>query len=378
MKLLKVSVPSGYKMLTKNFEIDFLAKARVDKDNPDNELLELEEDFYYPVETVFIGKNSSGKTTTLSLIQNVYAFMRSGRIYNNFIDNENQFELSVVYYHDGVIYDYYGKFKKDTKANDEFLIIEEESLKWAKMKQSLKKDLSNATFFAAPTFSPNIGGDTSNIIKFQSRNDFNLSIDVLGYSTSFFDLYYSILKEKTFRSLLRLFDDSIDYIRPHREDDKLVGYEFKRVGNSSPIIVKNDYLESVLSAGTLRGINLYGASILTFKAGGTIMVDEIEKSFNRNLIENLFIMFEDKTINTAKASIIYTTHYSELLDKNNRCDNINVLHRHDNEITLMNMRADYKYRTDMLKSGQFNQNVFDTLINYERLMDLKEAIRHGE
>ena len=42
------------------------------------------------------------------------------------------------------------------------------------------------------------------------------------------------------------------------------------------------------------------------------------------------------------------------------------------------MRADYKYRTDMLKSGQFNQNVFDTLINYERLMDLKEAIRHGE
>ena len=213
MKLLKVSVPSGYKMLTKNFEIDFLAKARVDKDNPDNELLELEDDFYYPVETVFIGKNSSGKTTTLSLIQNVYAFMRSGRIYNNFIDNENQFELSVVYYHDGVIYDYYGKFKKDTKANDEFLIIEEESLKWAKMKQSLKKDLSNATFFAAPTFSPNIGGDTSNIIKFQSRNDFNLSIDVLGYSTSFFDLYYSILKEKTFRSLLRLFDDSIDYIQ---------------------------------------------------------------------------------------------------------------------------------------------------------------------
>ena len=103
-----------------------------------------------------------------------------------------------------------------------------------------------------------------------------------------------------------------------------------------------------------------------------------EKSFNRNLIENLFIMFEDKTINTANSSIIYTTHYSELLDKNNRCDNINVLHRSGSEITLKNMRSDYKYRTDMLKSGQFNQNAFDTLINYDRLMDLKDAIRQGK
>lgn len=377
MKLLKVSVPQGYKMLTKNFEINFLTKARVDKDNPENELLKLDVDFYYPIETVFIGKNSSGKTTTLSLIQLVYSFLRNGRIYNSFADDGKEFELNIVYYHDSSIFDYHGLFKKDASINDEFLIIEAESLKWAKMKRSLKKDLSNATFFDVKDFAENIGGDTSNISKYQSRNDFNLSIDLLGHSTNFFDLYYSVLNKDVFNSLLRLFDDSIDYIIPHREDNKLIGYEFKRVGGTS-VIVKNDYLESVLSAGTLRGINLYGASILTFKSGGTIMIDEIEKSFNRNLIENLFIMFEDKTINTANSSIIYTTHYSELLDKNNRCDNINVLHRSGSEITLKNMRSDYKYRTDMLKSGQFNQNAFDTLINYDRLMDLKDAIRQGK
>ena len=42
---------------------------------------------------------------------------------------------------------------------------------------------------------------------------------------------------------------------------------------------------------------------------------------------------------------------------------------------LKNMCTDYDFRTDMLKSGNFNQNAFDTLINYNRLMDLKESLR---
>ena len=86
-------------------------------------------------------------------------------------------------------------------------------------------------------------------------------------------------------------------------------------------------------------------------------------------------MYKDKTINKYNASIIYSTHYSELLDTNNRCDNVNVLHREGTTITLKNMCTDYEFRTDMLKSGSFNQNAFDTLINYNRLMELKETLR---
>ena len=376
MKLLKIRVPSGYKMLTKDFEINFMTKTRVNKDIPNNDLIELEEDFYYPIETIFIGKNSSGKTTTLSLIHSVLYFLGSGRIRSDFLLDGESFQLEVIFYQDGIIYKYAGTFLKDRNKNPEFLIIQDESLEKTTMKDSYKKDLSNAAFFKEHTFVPNPNGDTSVVAKYTSiAGQFNVFVDAIGYNTFYFDAYYDVLGKKTFDALLHLFDDSVISITPYLEDGKPNGYYFQRVGNAAPIIVNNQYLQSYLSAGTLRGINLYGISILAFKRGGTIIVDEVEKSFNRNLIENLLLMFNDKTINKSNASVIYSTHYSELLDNNNRCDNINVLHRDKNQITLMNVHKDYECRTDMLKSGRFNQNVFDTLINYDRLMELKETLR---
>ena len=378
MKLLKIRVPSGFKMLTKDFEINFMTKTRINKEIANSDLVELEKDFYYPKETIFIGKNSSGKTTTLSLIRCVLYFLINGRLRNDFLRDGDAFELEMLFYNNGIIYKYNGKFVKDGAKNSEFLIIENELLEKTTMKDSYKKDLSNASYFKEHSFSPNNGSDTSTVNKYAAVSgdpEFNTSVDTVGYDTYLFNAYHDILGEKTFKALIHLFDDSVESIKPYIEDGKRSGYNFKRVGSVKPIVVYDDYLQSYLSAGTLRGINLYGMSIIAFKRGGTIIVDEIEKSFNRNLIENLLLMFNDESINKNNASIIYSTHYSELLDINNRCDNVNVLHRDHNSITLMNVHADYKSRTDMLKSGRFNQNVFDTLINYDRLMELKETLR---
>lgn len=375
MKTLKICVPLGYKMLEKGFEINFLTKTRVDKDGVNSDLIELENNFYYPIETVFIGKNSSGKTTTLSLINLSLLFLKTGRIYNDFLPEGRSFELNIIYYEKDYIYSYEGKFKKEIAINNEYLIIENEILKKSKLKQSYKKDLSNVFYQKDPDFEPNVGGDTSSVLKARKENELIFSMDFLSYYTAFFDLYHTVLGDNAFNCLVRLFDDSIVSIKPHIEDNKTNGYYFERVDFTEPMLVTGSYLESILSAGTLRGINLYGSSIISFKMGGTILVDEIEKSFNRNLIENLFIMFNDSSINKKGANIVYSTYYSELLDNNSRCDNVNVLHRFGNTISVKNMKLDYDVRTDILKSGQFNQNVFDTLINYDHLMELKEAIR---
>ena len=375
MKLLKLKVISGYKMLTKNFEVNFLTKTRVEKDTPNDELLSLEENFYYPIETVFIGKNSSGKSTTMELLEMVFDFFTSGRISASNFDDFGIFEFKAILYADNSLFKYEGSFKKNSAINREFLIIEKENLGKNELKASYKKDLSNAAFLKVKDFVPNVGGDTSNVSRALINKGFNFLVN--SYSNAgLFNIYYNAFGPKTFDALLHLFDDGVEYIRPHKNELKtLDGFSFKRVSSSKEVVVDAGYLERALSQGTIRGICLYGLSILAFKNGGTILVDEIEKSFNRNLIENLLLMFNDKTINKHDASIIYTTHYSELLDGNSRCDNVNVLHREDNEITLMNMSEDYDCRTDMLKSTQFNQNVFDTLINYDRLMDLKESLR---
>ena len=375
MKLLKLKVISGYKMLANDFEINFLTKTRVDKDVPNNELLELEDNLYYPIETIFIGKNSSGKTTTIELLDIIFDFFRTGRICANGFNDASEFKFETTLYSEGYIYNYVGAFKKDSSINRDFLIIESEELGKNELKANYKKDLSNASFLKVPDFKSNSGGDTSSISRILLNRGFNFLVN--KYSDArMFGIYFDMFGAKTFDALLHLFDDGVDYIRPHKNELKQIdGFVFKRVSAAREVVVEPNYLETALSQGTIRGICLYGLSILAFKNGGTILVDEIEKSFNRNLIENLFLMFNDKSINKKDASIIYSTHYSELLDGNNRCDNVNVLHRKDNEITLMNMSEDYNCRTDMLKSTQFNQNVFDTLINYDRLMDLKESLR---
>ena len=109
MKILKLKVISGFRMLEKDFEINFLTKTRVDKDALNEDLIELENGFYYPIETAFIGKNSSGKTTTLLLINTIYSFLRTGRIDNSYWNNGDVFEFNVVFYSEGIIYNYYGK-----------------------------------------------------------------------------------------------------------------------------------------------------------------------------------------------------------------------------------------------------------------------------
>ena len=51
MKLLRIKIPNGYQMLCKDFEIDFLTKTRVNKAANNDDLLELEDDLFYPKET---------------------------------------------------------------------------------------------------------------------------------------------------------------------------------------------------------------------------------------------------------------------------------------------------------------------------------------
>ena len=179
--------------------------------------------------------------------------------------------------------------------------------------------------------------------------------------------------DNSFNTLVRLFDDSVELIDPIRLDDSTAAFKFKRV-NQPEMVVNISYLRDRLSSGTYRGIYLFTASLIAFRYGGDILIDEIEKSFNKNLIENLLMLFNDKRINKKGASLIYSTHYSELLDHSNRCDNINVLHRVGDKITVKNMCSDYEVRTDLSKSNQFEQNAFDNLTNYDRLMDLRRML----
>ena len=379
MKLLKIRLPDGYRMLVPGFEISFLTKTRVDKDAPNHDLVFLEEGLPYPLETVFVGKNSSGKTTVMDLIGDVLSLFSFGRIEDPTIKADERFALEVLFYESGVIYEYYGVFRLDPTPGRRFLTIVSESLRKAVMRRHYRKDLSNCAFEPEEGFVPNPGGDTSHLARLFGAQ---ASVYLFPNPTAYLGNLHLVLSEvgkrfggEALMKLIHLFDDSVELLEyVGSKENGTPAFRFQRKGEE-PVLVGLDYLRFRLSAGTIRGITLYGVSMIAFIMGGHIAVDEIEENFNKNLIGNLILMFNDPSVNKAGASLIYSTHYAELLDETSRCDNINVVHRDGCSITLKNMATDYATRTDLLRSSQFDENAFDNLMNYDRLMDLKEAIR---
>ncbi|MCQ2795373.1 MAG: ATP-binding protein [Bacilli bacterium] len=380
MKLLKVKVPNGYLMLKPGTEINFLTKTRINKDVDNTDLIELEPNFYYPLETVFIGKNSSGKSTTMRLIFIATYILDHGRVRSTDVDADD-FDIEITFYgNDKNIYLYKGSFKKDLTSGSEYLKIVFESLERTIMKESYNKDLSNASYTNISAFKPSIGSDTSMVARVDEIKGFNAPINLFAYkysSSAFAEIYRFLnlnTNNRVFEKLIRLFDDSIESISPRYENNKFIGYYFKRTGEDM-VLVDYRTLDRILSEGTIRGLILFSTSIIAFNLGGHIMVDEIEAHFNKNLVENLIIMFNDEKINKKGASLIYSTHYAEILDENKRLDNINVLHRNGTSISIENLSKDYDVSTELLKSKQFDQNAFDNLINYKRLMELKDELR---
>ena len=92
------------------------------------------------------------------------------------------------------------------------------------------------------------------------------------------------------------------------------------------------------------------------------------------LVENMISLYKDKTVNRNNATLIFTTHYCELLDLFNRQDNIYIAKSND-KVYLTNMYDGFNIRSELLKSRQFYNNVFRTAVNYDELMQLKKELK---
>ena len=170
-------------------------------------------------------------------------------------------------------------------------------------------------------------------------------------------------------SIIQLLDESIEYINYNNSDT----VTFKRF-NEEPIIMPKIELLAILSTGTFRGIELYIRAINSLKFGKVLIVDEIENSFQKNLVNNLLFLFNDSKINSKGAQLIFSTHYVEILDYLSRRDNIFITHKDDGKISVKNLYSDYNVRTELSKSKQFDNNVFNTLLNYDQLIKVRRNL----
>ena len=112
--------------------------------------------------------------------------------------------------------------------------------------------------------------------------------------------------------------------------------------------------------------------ILTIQSFITI-IDEIENHFNKELVVSLLRLFMSRKTNPKGAVIIFTTHYSELLDDMVRNDAIFITRNNDG-LSVANLNSLLK-RNDMKKSEVYQSNFLGgTAPKYQALLALKNSI----
>lgn len=377
MKLLKV-VANNFKLCENNFTISFVPTGNKTQEDKEFELQEIAEDLYVFNTLGIIGKNASGKTTAVELLGVVYD------IFSNFRINsakgilkyaEKDVNLDITFFHENTVYRYVVDLVKDNNPVDNLSIFfKNEKLFKRPYKKAHAKNLFDYDKFEEVNFQYKLPEDTSIIYlilkNINIRGIFCSSDDYLyrDYANAF--NIYKLLNNNLsiIKSIIKLFDEHLQNIEMLEENK----YKITFTDNHTKEVSKYE-LYDLLSSGTTKGFGLFTFVVYSLKNGCDLIIDEIENHFHKTLVENLISLYKDKSVNKKNASLIFTTHYCEILDLFDRSDNI-YISKYDKSIRLENMHDNYKFRTELSKSNKFYNNEFNTNVNYDALMDFKKEL----
>ena len=356
MKLLRVRA-SNYKNCCDNFTIDLVAKSKKTSEDKEYELQEIADDLYVFNTSAFVGKNASGKTSAIELMECSYSILSEFRLEDKHYNYENV-KLEIIFYHEDYIYKYTTILKADSNLGNKANFTEQHIYKKKYYKSKLKEIYFEEGFEEILNLGE-LPEDTS-IVFFILKKKVTRAIyfNCDGEGTDTYHLMFRAMKtyklsKNILSKVIKIFDDKIKSLE--MVDEK----HFKLI--------------YMLSSGTTKGVLLYIFVVAALENGFDLLIDEVENHFHKTLVENMISLFKDKTVNKKSATLIFTTHYCEVLDLFNRQDNIWIA-KSDHKIHLDNMYETYNIRPELLKSRQFYNNAFDTSVNYEDLMALKKEL----
>ena len=382
MKLLKIKV-KGLKLFRDELEVDFFAQQRVGAEK--NEMLyKLSTNIYLNNVLAFIGINASGKTTVLKVISFVIQMLSNKPInsieYNDILNGIDEMDKIVLetYFccQSSTVNKLVTVIKKDPmcKDGDNKYIIEDEKI-WSK---DLNKVRTKKSLFEFEDLEPlqirkgdeeYLMEDVSIIIAFNKKHNSNFYMrDLIEWTNR----NMLNIGGKYPAELMTFLDPSIEYLNFERVENGIkTRLKFKE---KEEIVVRTPFdLDKYLSSGTIRGINVFLNAMSVFDNGGYLLVDELENHFNKEIVSTLIRFFMNHEVNGKGATIVFSTHYPELLDEFERNDDIYIV-RNKKGISAENL-SKILTRNDIKKSEAYQSGYLQgTVPIYEAYIDLKNAI----
>ncbi|RQD66808.1 MAG: ATP-binding protein [Tindallia sp. MSAO_Bac2] len=381
MKILKIRYDQ-IGLFKNGFEIDLTASDRVTKDM---QVQELYRSIYTQNVIGIIGINATGKSTALKLINMAMDIILDNKGLEN-IDIPSGIikdgtTLTVYFYKESNFYKISSKIGyKDNQAEgyqEKNKYYFKEEVIYSKRKSTVQSkdqlyDFNNANeeinrgeieIEGKKTFLKDQDSIVSAITAEETVKHFDMIMD-----TNFNILWTKGIAKAEFVSL---FDQSIDQINVEKDKATIT---FK---NSSQDIQAERLIDihHTLSSGTIKGINLFEKASLALKTGGYLIIDEIENHMHKKLVQTIIRFFMDPDVNKKGATLIFSTHYAEIIDTIERKDSIYVFRKTpDLHIEVIKYSEKIK-RNDIKKSEVFLSNLIDgTAPSYEDVQIVRKYL----
>ena len=153
-------------------------------------------------------------------------------------------------------------------------------------------------------------------------------------------------------AVLRVFDPRIEHLEV---SDSGRAFEI-RFSDGKRLSLSEPGLKEVLSSGTVRGLSLVQRATNTLESGGLLLVDELENHLNRQLVNVVVDLFATRETNPQGATLVFTTHYPQLLDHIHRKDDVYFLAHGEAGLTRVVKYGDKVERIENKKSEVFASN----------------------
>ena len=378
MKILRITV-NGLPLFKQELDLLFYTQQRVGEDDKEK-LYKIEPNYYLHTACAFIGINASGKTSVLKVINLALNILRNEPI--NHVESRNilgaceraTFKICFLDKKNNVYCLKTVITSKKAKAGRYVYSIFEEKL-WEKPISSVKSKKYLTDFTAISpiavrnTEEAYLPDDVSFIIAHNKKA--NDKIDVFSL-LSYTNINILPFTEDIPLEVIAFLDPTIEKLYFEKVEDKAsIHLKFK---DEEEIILNNAVeLEQYLSSGTIKGIITFSMVKEVLASGGYILVDELENHFNKEIVVTLIRFFMDSSLNKNGSTLIFTTHYPELLDEYDRNDAIYIV-RNRNGITAENLSYILK-RNDIKKSDAYQSGFLaGTTPAYEAYLRLKKNL----
>ena len=380
MKILRITV-QGLPLFKQELDIAFYAQQRVSEDDKETLFkLLLKPTVYLHAANAFIGINASGKTSVLKAIQLALHIVKNEPI--NHVDaktilggtNKAVFRICFYDANQNICCLETEITSQKTKAGDYVYSIVNEKL-WEKPAATVQSKKALTDFAGLDPIAIRneneifLSDDVSFIIAHNKKTRDTLEICSLLSYTNVNVLPFS---EDIPLEVIAFLDPTIEKLYFEQMEKKtFIHLKFK---GEDEIILNNAMdLEQYLSSGTIKGIITFSMVKEVLQSGGYLLVDEIENHFNKEIVTTLVRFFMDSRLNKKGGTLIFTTHYPELLDEYDRNDGIHIV-RNRNGIMVDNL-SNILTRNDIKKSDAYQSGFLDgTTPAYEAYMRLKKSL----